>query len=115
MYPGWQERLREIKGIYVLVDKDTGKQYVGSAKGGDSLWGRFSDYARTGDGGNVELSKGAQYQIGVLQVVDLSLPDHSIEEIEGWWKRKLMSGKYGLNRNLQSVRAPQRASERASC
>lgn len=105
MYPGWQERLREVKGIYVLVDKDTGKQYVGSAKGEDSLWGRFSDYARTGDGGNVELSKDAQYQIGVLQVVDQSLPDHSIEEIEGWWKRKLMSREHGLNRNLQSVRA----------
>jgi hypothetical protein len=104
IYPGWQERLREVKGIYVLVDKETGKQYVGSAKGYDSLWGRFSDYARTGDGGNVELKlrKGARYQIGVLQVVDLSLPDHSIEEIEGWWKRKLMSREHGLNRNLKS-------------
>jgi hypothetical protein len=43
--------------------------------------------------------QGAEYQVGVLQVVDLSLPDHNIEEIEGWWKRKLMSGEYGLNRN----------------
>lgn len=101
IYPGWQERLREIKGIYVLVDKKTGRQYVGSAKGEDSLWGRFSDYARTGHGGNAELRHraGAQYQIAVLQVVDMSLPDHSIEEIEGWWKRKLMSREHGLNRN----------------
>lgn len=97
----WQDRLREVKGIYVLVDRATGQQYVGSAKGEDSLWGRFSDYARTGDGGNVELKnrKGAQYQIGVLQVVDTSFPDHRIEEIEGWWKRKLMSREHGLNRN----------------
>jgi hypothetical protein len=101
IYPGWQERLREVKGIYVLVDKKTGRQYVGSAKGEDSLWGRFSDYARTGHGGNAELRHraGAQYQIAVLQVVDMSLPDHSIEEIEGWWKRKLMSREHGLNRN----------------
>jgi hypothetical protein len=101
IYPGWQERLREVKGIYVLADKQTGQLYVGSAKGEDSLWGRFSDYARTGHGGNAELKnrKGAEYQIGVLQVVDLSLPDHSIEEIEGWWKRKLMSREHGLNRN----------------
>ena len=97
----WQDRLREVKGIYVLVDKDTGDQYVGSAKGEDSLWGRFADYARTGDGGNVELKhrRGAQYQIGVLQVVDTSFPDYRIEEIEGWWKRKLMSRELGLNRN----------------
>ena len=101
IYPGWQERLREVKGIYVLVDKKTGQQYVGSAKGEDSLWGRLSGYARTGHGGNVELKnrKGAEYQVGVLQIVDLSLPDHSIEEVEGWWKRKLMSREHGLNRN----------------
>jgi hypothetical protein len=101
IYPSWQQRLREVKGIYVLVDKKTGQQYVGSAKGEDSLWGRFSDYARTGHGGNTELRHrpGAQYQIAVLQVVDMSLPDHSIEEIESWWKHKLMSREHGLNRN----------------
>jgi hypothetical protein len=79
IYPSWQERLREVKGVYVLVDKKTGQQYVGSAKGEESLWGRLSEYARTGDGGNVELKhrKEARYQVGVLQVVDLNLPDHS--------------------------------------
>jgi hypothetical protein len=41
----------------------------------------------------------ARYQVGVLQVVDLSLPGHSIEEIESWWKRKLMTREHGLNRN----------------
>ena len=101
IYPGWQERLREVKGIYVLVDKETGQQYVGSAKGEESLWGRLSEYARNGHGGNVELKdrKDAEYQVGLLQVVDLSLPDHSIEEIESWWKRKLMTREHGLNGN----------------
>ena len=86
----------------MLVNKETGQQYVGSAKGEESLWGRLSEYARTGHGGNVELMhrKDARYQVGLLQVVDLSLPDHSIEEIEGWWKQKLMTrGEHGLNRN----------------
>jgi hypothetical protein len=101
LYPGWQDRLREIKGIYVLVDKRTGEQYVGSAKGGDSLWGRFCDYARTGDGGNAELKNrhGARYQVSILQIVDDQLPDYGIEEIESWWKRKLMTREHGLNRN----------------
>jgi hypothetical protein len=100
IYPSWQDRLREVRGIYVLVDKETGQQYVGSAKGEDSLWGRFADYARTGHGGNVELKRrpGARYQVGVLQVVDESLPDHSIEQIETWWKRKLMTREHGLTR-----------------
>lgn len=101
LYPSWQDRLRELKGIYLLVDKRTGDQYVGSAKGGDSLWGRFCDYARTGDGGNAELKNrhGARYQVSILQVVDEQLPDYGIEEIESWWKRKLMTREYGLNRN----------------
>ena len=34
-----------LKGVYLLVCKETGKQYVGSAKGEDSLWGRFLTYA----------------------------------------------------------------------
>jgi hypothetical protein len=47
----------------VLVDKDTGEQYVGPAKGEGSLRGRFAGYARSGDGGNVELKHrgGARY------------------------------------------------------
>ncbi len=48
---------------------------------------------------NSSIAPGAQYQIAVLQVVDVLLPDHSIEEIESWWKRKLMSREHGLNRN----------------
>jgi hypothetical protein len=99
--PSWQARLASIKGIYLLVDKKTGKQYVGSAKGDDSLLGRFMDYARTGHGGNAELRNrpGARYKASILEVVDQQLPDHKIETIESWWKTKLMTREHGLNRN----------------
>jgi len=101
LYSSWQQRLLEVKGIYVLVDKDTGHQYVGSAKGEESLLARFMAYAQTGHGGNVELRrrKGARYQVGVLEVVNLALPDRRIEEIEAWWKHKLLTREFGLNRN----------------
>src|SRR5712691_3752800 len=101
LYSSWQQRLREVKGIYVLVDKNTGDQYVGSAKGEESLLARFMAYAQTGHGGNVELRrrKGARYQVGVLEVVNLALPDRRIEEIEAWWKHKLLTREFGLNRN----------------
>jgi len=94
----WQEVLRSVKGVYLLVCKETGKQYVGSAKGEQSLWGRFVDYARTGDGGNVELQRrGAKpYQVSVLEVVN---SDVGIEELEEAWKQKLMSRTFGLNAN----------------
>ena len=100
--PSWQARLASIKGIYLLVDEKTGEQYVGSAKGEDSFLGRFMDYARTGHGGNAELRSrpGAKYRASILEVVDQQLPDHKIETIESWWKAKLMTREYGLNRNL---------------
>lgn len=93
LYPGWLDRQREIKAIYLLVDKRTGNQHVGSAKGSDSMLGRFCDYARTGEGGNSQLKgrPGARYQVSILQIVDEQLPDHGIEEVESWWKRKLMT------------------------
>ena len=94
----WQEVLKSVKGVYLLVCNETGKQYVGSAKGEESLWGRFLEYARTGHGGNVELrrrgSKG--YQVTVLEVVN---SDTGIERVEEAWKKKLISRKFGLNKN----------------
>jgi hypothetical protein len=70
----WQDRLSAVKGVYLLVDKRTGEQYVSSAKGEDS-------------------------HASILQVVDEQLPDHGIEEVQSWWKRKLMTREHGLNRN----------------
>jgi len=94
----WQEVLRSVKGVYLLTCKETGKQYVGSAKGEDSLWGRFIDYAATGHGGNVELKRreAKGYQVTVLEVVN---SDTGIERTEEAWKKKLMTRQFGLNRN----------------
>jgi hypothetical protein len=92
----WQEVLRSVKGIYLLVCKETGKQYVGSAKGEASLWGRFLDYAANGHGGNVELKRRGprSYQVSILEVANSG---YGIEQIEEAWKQKLMSRAFGLN------------------
>lgn len=94
----WQSVLKSVKGVYLLVCKETGKQYVGSAKGDESLWARFQAYKATGHGGNIELkSRGRKpYQVTVLEVVN---SDEKIEIVESAWKRKLMSKQFGLNRN----------------
>jgi hypothetical protein len=95
----WQEVLKHVRGVYLLVCKETGKQYVGSAKGEESLWGRFCEYARTGHGGNVELKKLGlkKFQATVLEVVNSDTQE--IEQIEAAWKRKLMTREFGLNKN----------------
>ncbi|MGL5817745.1 MAG: GIY-YIG nuclease family protein [Phycicoccus sp.] len=101
---GWQQVLRSVKGIYLLVDVDSGQQYVGSAKGADSLFGRWVQYATDGHGGNVSLKRSAtggrrRYQASVLEVVDENTPDVTIEQIESYWKNKLLSRTFGLNAN----------------
>ena len=101
LYASWQAVLRAVKGIYLLVDRETGEQYVGSAKGEESLLARWTDYAQNGHGGNVELRsrKGAKYRISVLQVFDITGSDERIEKVESWWKDKLGTRVHGLNRN----------------
>ncbi len=101
---GWQQVLRSVKGVYLLVDVESGHQYVGSAKGADSLMGRWISYADGGDGGDVGLKSVARngrrnYQVSVLEVVDENTPDDTIEQIESYWKNKLLSRQFGLNRN----------------
>jgi hypothetical protein len=94
----WQAVLKSVKGVYLLVCKETGKQYVGSAKGEQNLWGRFLDYATTGDGGNVELKRRGRkaYQVSVLEIVN---SDVDIEALEAAWKKRLLSRTFGLNEN----------------
>ena len=92
----WQTVLKNVKGVYLLVCKETGKQYVGSAKGEESLWGRFCNYYQTGHGGNVELKcRGRKsYKVTVLEIVN---SDEKIESVENAWMRKLMTREFGLN------------------
>lgn len=100
--PGWQQVLRSVKGIYLLVDVESGQQYVGSAKGADSLLGRWMEYAADGHGGNLGLKAAGKngrrtYQVSVLEVVDENTPDETIEQTESYWKSKLLSRQFGLN------------------
>lgn len=94
----WQGILKSVKGVYLLVCKDTGQQYVGSAKGAENLWQRFVEYAKTQHGGNVGLKRRTTsgYQVSVLEVVN---SDFGIEQVEEAWKQKLLSRQFGLNRN----------------
>jgi hypothetical protein len=52
----WADVLRSGRGIYLLVHRETGQQYVGSAYGVDGLLGRWKSYA-DGHGGNVGLKE----------------------------------------------------------
>lgn len=96
---GWRQTLRSTSGIYLLTDAK-GVHYVGSAKGGDGLLGRWHAYRGGRSGGNQGL-KGATgpYIVSVLQTVDPAMSDETIERLESLWKNKLGAREIGHNLN----------------
>jgi len=97
----WKAALEANAGIYRIVDLSTGKIYIGSAYGSGGLWGRWSDYAKTGHGGN-KLLKGrdpASFQWSIVRTVSTTLSPRDVIRIETREKAKHGSKAIGLNGN----------------
>lgn len=104
----WKNALSKAKGIYLIVDTHTGKQYVGSAYGDEAIWQRWLAYVYTGHGGNLELrkligEKGHEYthnfKYSILEISNLNTSDIYIFERETYWKEVLQTRRFGLNSN----------------
>ena len=104
----WKSALSSVKGIYLIVDTLTGKQYVGSAYGDDCIWQRWANYANDGHGGNKELKEllknnGAEYKYNfkysILEVCNMNLGNEYIINRESHWKEVLLTRQFGLNLN----------------
>lgn len=104
----WRSALSNVKGIYLIADKRTGKQYVGSAYGDECIWQRWSAYAKDGHGGNRELKAllsehGANYKYNfkysILEVCNMNLGNEYIIGRESYWKEVLQTREFGLNKN----------------
>ena len=98
------------KAVYLITDKNNGKQYVGSATGDyGMLLERWSSYVSNGHGGNAELKelvsvKGFDYikknfQYSILENYNARTDDKLILARESWWKETLQTRKYGYNAN----------------
>lgn len=106
--PEWKAKLESCNGIYLILDKLTGKQYVGSTYNTKGIWGRWADYASTGHGGNTDLApltgNDADYakkyfQWCILETLPLKiLPEHAIDR-ESLYKRKFGTREFGYNNN----------------
>lgn len=106
--PSWKSALSNVKGIYLIADRHTGKLYVGSAYGGDCIWQRWTAYAANGHGGNIELKEllktngeGYKYNFkySILEVCNMNLGNDYIIARETHWKEVLQTRSFGLNRN----------------
>ena len=107
--PSWKTALSNVAGVYVIADRQSGWQYVGSAYGGVGIWQRWAEYAKTGHGGNVELRKllrdeGSEYagnfQFSLVEVCDINASEDFIISRETHWKNVLLSrDPFGFNQN----------------
>lgn len=107
IYEAWHTALSSVYAIYLIVDMENGRQYVGSAYGADGLLGRWSCYVRTYHGHNKLMKKVIcdyperyhHFQFSILQILPKTLMPEEVIEIETRFKRKLLSNKFGMNDN----------------
>lgn len=103
----WRTALSNVSGIYVIVDRSSGKKYVGSAYGEGGIWSRWCEYSYSGHGNNRELRAllkqqpgySSHFQFSILEVCDLSYTKEQIIAREIHWKKALCTREHGLNSN----------------
>lgn len=104
----WKSKLESCNCIYLILDKHTGKQYVGSTYNTKGIWGRWKEYAEHGHGGDKDLKplieNDASYakkyfQWCILETLPLKiLKEHAIDR-ESLYKRKFGTRVFGYNNN----------------
>lgn len=106
--PGWKSALSNVAGVYLITDLKNGKLYVGSACGEGGIWSRWSCYAKTGHGGNIELrqllstvgeERTKHFQYTILEIADTHASAEDVRARESYWKDVLTSRQFGYNKN----------------
>lgn len=105
----WKAALTSVFGIYLITDKNTGKQYVGSAYGEGGIWGRWTTYISSFHGNNIDLVElfkerdidyfKENFQFAILEIIPASKSQQEVTYKESLWKEKLFTRKFGHNRN----------------
>jgi len=101
----WKTSLTAVSGVYLILAESNGHQYVGSAYGLSGIWGRWSNYATTGHGGNKLLKElvasdseyPESFRFSVLQVLPKTNKKAEVIRWENQYKLKLGSRATGLN------------------
>jgi len=103
--PAWEARLKEWRGVYLIVDEESGARYVGSAYGEYGFLNRWKAHVKGeniegGDRGiTVQLRKldPSNFRFSILQVVAPDTDNAEIIQIENMWMDRLHTRKHGLN------------------
>ena len=107
IYEAWHTALSSVNAIYLIVDRETGKQYVGSAYGKDGLLGRWSCYVNSLHGNNKLMKelicaypeRYHHFQFSILQILPKTATDDEVIQTESLYKKKLLTIPFGMNDN----------------
>ena len=96
----WQARLREWRGVYLIIDQD-GARYVGAAYGADNLLGRWQAHVAGMHGVTAELAgrDPAGFRFSILELVSPAATMEEVVAAENTWKERLHTREFGLNVN----------------
>ena len=103
----WKMMLSNVCGIYLIQDTTNGQQYIGSAYGKESIWGRWCDYVKTKHGENKILidllsydpDRCKKFKFSILNVLPNSSLREQVVQLEQLTKEKLGTRAFGLNSN----------------
>ncbi len=107
-YSDYYKAFSSVKAVYMIIDGNTGKLYIGSAYGEDGIWGRWSTYVETCHGNNealVELynEKGYDYfkkfKYIILHILPMKASSADVIALESMYKDRFLTKTFGLNRN----------------
>ena len=96
----WAVGLAQWRGVYLIVEQDEGRRYVGSAYGsGDNLLGRWRDHVAGVYGVTKELSalKTETFRFSILQLLTHDATLAEVTRLEHGWMRRLDTIRHGLN------------------
>lgn len=107
VYESWHTALSSIYAVYLIVDTESGMQYIGSAYSDGGLYDRWKCYVETYHGGNIKMKRllekhpdrYKQFQFSILQILPKTITEDSVIKTESLYKKKLMSIRFGLNEN----------------
>lgn len=103
----WHRMLSEVAGVYLIVDTQSGNQYVGSAYGQRGILGRWATYVRTLHGNNRLLKellaahpgRHLSFQFAILRTLPKAWTAREVIEVESAQKMRLGTRAFGLNAN----------------
>ena len=107
-YESWHTALSSVNAIYLIVDRENGRQYVGSAYGKDGLLGRWAHYVDSLHGDNKLMKellcnypqRYKYFQFSILQLLPKTATPDDVIHTETLWKKKLLTYEpLGMNAN----------------